>query len=226
VSGLVLLALLGAAGGYYGGDKYTGATRVYETGPAAPLNTIPGEEQLPRKTPEPNTLAALKTKGLTFREQTFTVHPADQDPVRLSVKAPRGWQLTRAPKTPGEVKFLDSLRERGLRVEAIAPALTTSDQMANLIKNLKISQPYENDFKILSQIDGQVTGADGEQRTVSTLIYTYIPGKSLRYVIVRWVATAGGDFADVEMSITGLPQDAAALAEITAEASQTVQQKD
>jgi hypothetical protein len=226
VSGVLLLALAGAAAGYYGGDEYTGSTRVYETGPAAPLNTIPTPEQLPRKIAEPNNVPALKAKDLTFREQTFTVHPADQDPVRLSVKAPRGWQLTRAPKMPGEVKFLDSPRERGLRVEAIAPDLTTSDQMTNLIKQLKVSQPYENDFKIISQTDGQVTGEDGEQRTVSTLIYTYIPGKTLRYVIVRWVATGGDDRAAVEMSITGLPQDAAALDEITAEASQTVQQKD
>jgi len=226
VSSVVLLALAAAAAGYYGGDKYTGSARVYATGPAAPLTTIPTPEQLPRKIPEPNKVPTLKSNDLTFREQTFTVHPADLDPVRLSVKAPRGWQLTRAPKMPGEVKFLDSPRERGLRVEAIAPDLSTSDQLAKLIEQLKVSQPYENDFKIISQSDGQVTGEDGEQRTVSTLIYTYIPGKTLRYVIVRWVATGGDDLAAVEMSITGLPQDAAALGEITAEASQTVQQKD
>ncbi|QNE19461.1 hypothetical protein F1D05_18005 [Kribbella qitaiheensis] len=181
---------------------------------------------LPRKVPEPNDLPAFKSKGLTFREQTFSVHPADMGTVKLSIRAPRGWQLTRSPRTPGEVKFLDSLKERGLRVEAVPPVLTPVDQMTKLIEQLKASQAYENDFQILSQTDGQVQGEDGEQRTVATLIYTFIPIKTVRYVVVRWVATGSDDMATVEMSITGLPQDAAGLAAVTAQASETVQQQD
>ncbi|MEU0091311.1 hypothetical protein [Kribbella sp. NPDC006257] len=225
VSGLVLLALLGGAGGYYGGAKYTGSSPIHEVGTATPLPAGPPPETLPRKVALPNDLPAFKSKGLTFREQSFTVHPKDMDTVRLSIKAPRGWQLTRSAKTPGEVKFLSSA-DQALRVEALEPVLTPADQMAKLIAELKASQPYENDLKFISQINGQVEGDDGQQRTVATLIYTYIPTKFLRYVVVRWVATGGDGIATVEMSITGLPQDAAGLAPVTAKASETVEIND
>jgi hypothetical protein len=135
---------------------------------------------------------------------------------------PRGWQLTRDPKAPREVKFLDPARERGIRVESGLPeSLTTTDSMSQLVTNLEASQPYENDLKIVSQDDDQIV-VDGEPRTVSTLIYTYIPTKTLRYVIVTWVSTGGDDLATVEMSITGLPQDAAALKAILAETTKSV----
>lgn len=110
------------------------------------------------------------------------------------------------------MKFLDSLRERGVRVEAgFAPGETTAQKRDALILGLKSSQPYENDLRIVAQSDDTITGIDGRERIISTIAYTYVPGKTLRYVIVRWVATAGDSQATVEMSITGLPQDADAL---------------
>lgn len=222
-SGVVLLALVGAAGGYYGGAKYTDSTRVYDSGPAAPLTGRSTDPPLPRKTPEPYPLAALKAAELKFHTQGFTIHDDAGVPLRLSIKVPRGWVLTRNDKTPREVRFLDPKKERAVRVESALPPpdLTTTDSMNRLITNLKSSQPYENDLKILSQTTDQLD-ANGGARTVSTLIYTYIPNKTLRYVIVRWVATAGDEIASVEMSITGLPQDATALKSVTLEASQSV----
>jgi hypothetical protein len=71
VSGIVLLAVAGAAAGYYGGEL-TGPATVREAAPAAPLSAAPTPEQLPRKIPEPNALAALKTNDLAFRQQSFT----------------------------------------------------------------------------------------------------------------------------------------------------------
>jgi hypothetical protein len=71
-----------------------------------------------------------------------------------------------------------------------------------------------------------VEGDDGSLRTVSTLVYTYIPDEVVRYVIVRWVATGPDDTATVEMSIAGLPQDVKALNEILDQATRSVKFRD
>jgi hypothetical protein len=223
VSGIVLLALVGAAGGYYGGATYSGASRVNEAAPVAPLTGRSTDPPLPKKTPVPFPLAALKASELDFHTVNFTIHNDSGDPLALSIRVPRGWQLTRDKKTPREVRFLDPKRERAVRVESALPppSLSTADMMTQLVAGLKSSQPYENDLQILSQTSDQLE-ANGETRTVSTLIYTYIPKKNLRYVIVRWVATGGDDQARVEMSITGVPQDAAGLKSVLLQASQSV----
>ena len=227
VGGVVLLGVLGAAGGYAGATLTESSPDPVPYGVAAPLSVTPPAEQLPRKTPEPNNVPALKVAGMTFRTHTFSVHQESEDPVRLSIRMPRGWQLTSSPKTPGEVKFLDPLKERGVRVESgFPPDLTTAESRDKLVGQLKASQPYENDLRILSENDTEVENDDGEPRAVSTLIYTYIPIKTRRYVIVRWIATGGDEQASVEMSVTGLPQDASGLAAVLAEASKTVELKD
>lgn len=221
--GLLLLALaLGAGGGYFAGD-YLDAPEATASGNASPLGDVsPSEPPLPVKTPIPSTVPALET-GLAYTRHTFTVTPTGQPSEQLSIETPRGWWQTRDPKAPGEVKYLDELRERGVRVEAVEPVTqTTADAMAQLIRNLKSSQPAENDLRILSQTSDQVEGDDGNPRAVSTLVYTYIPVKTRRYVVVRWVATDGGDLTTVEMSITGLPQDAAGLDEVLKEATRSV----
>jgi hypothetical protein len=224
VSGVLLLGLLGGTAGYAAGMYETSAL-PQSIGAAAPLGaTTSPAEQLPVKTAEPSNVSAFTTAGLTFRQFTFTVQPDGERPVDLSIRAPRGWQLTKSPKSPAEVKFLDPLKERGVRVESVFPPdLTTAQSRDQLLVDLQKSQPPENDLRILSQTDGQVE-ANGRSRAVSTLIYTYIPNKTRRYVIVRWIATGGDDLATVEMSVTGLPQDATGLASVLGEATRTVKQ--
>jgi len=227
VSGVLLLGVLGGAAGYAAGVYETSAL-PQSFGAAAPLgaSTSP-TEQPPVKAAEPSNVPAFTTDGLTFRQFTFTVHPDGERAVHLSIRAPRGWQLTKSPQSPAEVKFLDPRKERGVRVESrFTPDLTTAQSRDQLLVNLQKSQPPENDLRILSQTDEQVE-ADGRSRAVSTLIYTYIPNKTRRYVIVRWIATGGDDGDDtatVEMSVTGLPQDATGLASVLAEATRTVRQ--
>jgi hypothetical protein len=225
-SGVVLLGLLGATGGYVVGDltrpTTASANNQYPTG-----GDSPPADPLPRNTPEPYPKAPLSAAKLKFHTENFTIRDESAVQVPLSIRMPRGWQLTRDPKAPREVKFLDPEKERAVRVESALPPpkLTTTDSMHQLIANLESSQPYENDLKILSQTDEQVdTGR--HPRTVSTLIYTYVPRKTLRYVIVCWVATGQNDTATVEMSITGLPQDAAALKAVLAETTKSVTLKD
>ncbi|MFF0339631.1 hypothetical protein [Kribbella sp. NPDC004875] len=230
LAGLLLLALaLGVGGGYYTGDRLDTPEPTAE-GTAGPLGEVtpspsetPSESPLPVKTPVPNNLEPLET-GLEYARRTFTVDPKDFSPVQLAVDIPQGWRLTRDPKAPGEVKFLDKLRERGVRVESDQPAsMTPADHRAQLVIDLKKSQAPENDVRILSETDNeQILGDDGQPRTVSTLIYTFIPGETVRYVIVRWIAMNDNPLATVEMSITGLPQDADGLAEVLQHATTSV----
>ncbi|RZT12664.1 hypothetical protein EV649_7029 [Kribbella sp. VKM Ac-2569] len=229
LAGLLLLALaLGAGSGYYAGD-YFDTPQPTASGTAGPLGDIspsptptPTEPSLPVKTPIPSTVEPLEI-GLDYTDHTFTVTPKDAEPVQLSIETPQGWKIApRDPKRPGEVKYLDKLRERGVRVEAVAPAEETpADAMAQLIVDLKKSQAPENDVRVTSQTTDVVTGDDGESRSIATLIYTFIPGETLRYVIVRWIAI-NGELTNVEMSITGLPQDAKALDEVLQRATASV----
>ena len=227
VSGIVLITLLGAAGGYFTGDR-TELPTPTAAGAAVPLGEIsPTEPELSRKTPEPNNLVAIQPGELDFRTQRFTVQQDSQPSVRLAVRVPNGWEKTTNKETPGEVKFLDSLRERGVRVEAgFRPGLTTTQMRDKLIQGLESSQPYENDLKILAKTDDTITGTDGRPRMTSTVAYTFIPGKTVRYVLVRWVATAGDPMATVEMSITGLPQDQKALNLIADQAARSATPED
>jgi hypothetical protein len=229
LAGLLLLALaLGAGSGYYAGD-YFDTPEPTASGTAGPLGEIspsptptPTEPALPVKTPIPSNLEPLQT-GLDYTNHTFTVTPKDAEPVQLSLETPQGWKIApRDPERPGEVKYLDKLRERGVRVEAVAPAAETpADEMAQLIVDLKKSQAPENDVRITSQTTDVITGDDGESRSVATLIYTFIPKETLRYVIVRWIAI-NGELTNIEMSITGLPQDAQALDEVLQRATASV----
>ncbi len=227
VSGIILITLLGAAGGYFTGD-YTELPAPTAAGAAVPLGEVsPTDPELARKTPEPSNLAALQPDELDFRTQKFTVQQDSQPPVRLSVRVPDGWQKTTDKAAPGEVKFLDSLRERGVRVEAgFRPGLTTAQMRDKLIQGLQSSQPYENDLQIVAKTDDTITGTDGRTRETSTVAYTFIPGKTVRYVLVRWVATAGDPMATVEMSITGLPQDVKALNLIADQAAKSATPED
>jgi hypothetical protein len=231
LAGLLLLALaLGVGGGYYAGDRYDNPepSAIGTAGPLGVVSTSPSptptptEPSLPVKTPTPNNLDPLET-GLIYTGHNFTVTPKHEPSVQLSIETPQGWRLApRDPERPGEVKYLEDDQQRGVRVEAIEPVDTTpAAEMADLIVNLKKSQAPENDVQIRSQTTGTVDGDDGEPRQVATLIYTYIPGNTLRYVIVRWVATKG-QLTDIEMSFTGLPQDADGLNEVLDKATTTV----
>ncbi|TDD25399.1 hypothetical protein E1218_15005 [Kribbella turkmenica] len=222
VTGILAITLLGAAAGYYTGDHTEPAPTA--AGEAVPLGGVaPSEPTVPVKTPVPNDLAALET-GLSYERHLFTVRPAGQQPVQISIKTPDRWRLTKDPDAPAEVKFLDPRNERAVRVEAVEPTETTTDSRKKLVVGLRQSQAPENDLRILSQTDEQVEDDEGRLRAVSTLVYTYIPNKTRRYVIVRWVATGEDDRTTVEMSITGLPQDAKGLDEVLHQATRTVRE--
>jgi hypothetical protein len=181
---------------------------------------------LPRKTPVPNDAPALSAAKLDYRTESFTVQTDPNPPVSVRLRVPRGWRFSARDDEPQEVRFVDPTNERALRVESgFSPSLSTTAAMAKLIRDLEASQAHENDLTIRSERTGSVVGTDGETRTISTLVYTFIPNRTLRYVMVRWVAT-DGDNATVEMSATGLPQDAKALTALLEEATRSVRRSD
>ncbi|MFF0265573.1 hypothetical protein [Kribbella sp. NPDC004536] len=229
--GLLLLALaLGVGGGYYAGDYLDGpdpstsgaADPLGEVSPSPTPSQTPTEPPLPVKTPVPSNLDPLQP-GMNYTNRTFTVHPEPDQAVQLSLQIPDGWKLTRDDRYPGEVKFLDKLKQRAVRVQSVDPAQqkTPAEAMAQLVVNLKTSQPPQNNVQIVAQTPETITGDDGVPRSAATLTYTYVPSDVLRYVFVRFIAT-NGQLANISMSVSGIPADAPALTEILKNASSSV----
>lgn len=236
VSGIILLAIIGAGGGYLAGpllDQQEDAT-----GPAAPLlggtagaitqppSTTPAQTPsvpLIRKTPQPNPLDALVSTDLEFKTRNFTVSSEVAGEVKLSIRVPAGWQLTPSKEKSSEVRFVDASGERAVRIEsALTPDKSVQQALQDILTNVQSSQPYQNFVQPLYQGVGQVKGDDGRLRQVATLVYTYIPGATSRYVIVRFVATGEDGPATISMSVTGLPKEKKALEKILAEATASV----
>jgi hypothetical protein len=226
---LVLAVAAGVAGGYFTGDRL-GQPVAVPSGQASPLGQAPAPTSptptgptLPVKTPVPSNVAPLPV-GQEYQERNFTVTPAGQS-VQLSIKVPIRWKLKHTAGNPAEVRYLDDLQERAVRIESDEPpALTPEGARNSLLIRLRQSQPPENNLRVVSRTTGVITGNDGQPRTVATLVYTYIPQQTTRYVIVRWIAMPGSELVSVEMSVTGLPQDAPGLQEVLRVATESVQE--
>ncbi|MEU4392003.1 hypothetical protein [Kribbella sp. NPDC023855] len=236
VIGIALLAIAGGAAGYYGGELAEPGPTPYgvAAGPLAGTKVAPSTPSTPstplsRKTPKPSKVPPLLPGDLEFKTRNFSVESTTGEQVRLSIRTPASWKLIDNPKAPTEVKFVGAQGERAIRVESgFPPDKSVMQSREEIVTGLAESQPYENDVQIKSPDVkvSQVEGDDGRLRTVSTLVYTYIPDEVVRYVIVRWVATGDDDKATVEMSIAGLPQDVKALNEILDQATRSVKFRD
>lgn len=232
VIGITLLAIAGGAAGYYGGELAEPGPTPYgvAAGPLTGTKVTPSPTPtitLSRKKPKPSKVPALVPGELQFKTRNFSVESTTGEQVRLSVRTPANWKLTDSPQVPTEVKFVGAQGERAIRVESgFPPDKSVVQAREEIVKGLAESQPFQNDVQIKAESESQVEGDDGSLRTVSTLVYTYIPDEVVRYVIVRWVATGPDDTATVEMSIAGLPQDVKALNEILEQATRSVKFRD
>lgn len=232
VIGLALLGIAGGAAGYYGGELAEPGPTPYgvAAGPLTGTKVAPSPTPaitLSRKKPKPSKVAPLLPGELEFKTRNFSVESTTGEQVRLSIRTPSTWKLTDNPQVATEVKFVGTQGERAIRVESgFPPDKSVVRSRDEIVKGLAESQPYQNDVQIKSQGESRVEGDDGNLRTVSTLVYTYIPDDVVRYVIVRWVATGPDDTATVEMSIAGLPQDVKALNEILDQATRSVKFRD
>ncbi|HEY3001373.1 MAG TPA: hypothetical protein VGJ44_03395 [Kribbellaceae bacterium] len=236
MSAVVGIAVLSAAGGY-GVGELTRPRTEYSSG-AAPMavvtrtvpTTPPPTSPTPTATrsPVPNDKPALVPGDVRFDSQTFqVVDGTDPDrKSRITVDIPRNWRLTDIGH-PDWGKFNSSYTKRSVRIDsAFEPE--AQDAMMQRQANKLIGLPPDQLVKLTAPVRGTTTADDGGRRTHSTFTYTYLPptDESLLYVIDRWVSTSGDGLADVEIVVTGLPQDKAALELIMDRATKSVIRKD
>lgn len=234
VGAVTATAVLGAVAGFAAGrmTQPAPASSAGSPGPlvagAMPTVAVTPSPAPPGKTPVPDPAEALDPDGLGFRRHTFQVTRPPHRPVTVSLDIPDDWRLGTQRDHPDEVRFTDPTGKRWIRIESgFAVERPPADSMSILVTNLRGSQPAQNAFTILSRRSGSLAGRDGgEIRNVSTLVYTYVPAQTTRYVSVRWIGFGPDGDAAVEMSVTGLPQDAKALNEILERASTSVERKD
>lgn len=222
------VAVVGALGGVAAGrltEPRPGAGRTPEPMAAAPSvpSAPPSTQSLPKKTAVPDDTPGLDRDELTFRSVKFSVTKSPHPPVRVSLQVPEDWKIQRDPAYTDEVRYVDPTGKRWIRIESgFLIERPPVDSMSVLVGNLRSSQPYENDLRLLSQTHGPLTGDDGDSRNIATLAYTYIPNQTVRSVLVRWIGFGAPGNVAVEMSVTGLPQDDPALREVLERASTSV----
>jgi hypothetical protein len=224
-TGLLGAILLGGVGGY-GLGLLTGPAAAASKGVAAPLaatDTTTPPQPVQVKTPEPDNTPPLETSDLTYRTREFTAIAAVTS--KVSVRVPMNWRMTQ-PYPQIEARFTDATTKRWIRVEAgFTVRRPPAESMAARVAELKEGDPALA-LKIISQQSGTATHDDGTPLTYSTLTYSYIPGDTTRYVIVRWVALDKSGLAAVEMTSTGLPQDRPALFSVLQHATESVVRTD
>jgi hypothetical protein len=226
-AGLLGATLLGGAGGY-GVGLLTSPATAASKGVAAPLEarstttpTAPVPVQV--KTPEPDNTPPLIESDLTYQTREFRAVAAVTS--KISVRVPRDWRMTQ-PYPQIEARFTDPTAKRWIRIESgFTVRRHPAESMAARVAELKQVDPAEA-LKIISEQSGTATRDDGTPLTYSTLVYSYVPGDTTRYVIVRWVALDKSGLAAVEMSSTGLPQDRPALLSVLQHATESVVRTD
>jgi hypothetical protein len=225
-TGLLGATLLGGAGGY-GLGLLTSPAVAASSGVAAPLaattspSTTPSPVQV--KTPKPDNMPPLVASDLAYLTHEFTAVAVVTS--KISVAVPRNWRMTQ-PYPKIEARFTDPTSKRWIRVEAgFTVRRAPADSMAARVAQLKQGGPTVG-LRIISQQSGTATHDDGTPLTYSTLTYSYIPGDTTRYVIVRWVALDRSGLTAVEMTSTGLSQDRPALLSVLQRATESVVRTD
>ncbi|MFF1815686.1 hypothetical protein ACFVWG_00180 [Kribbella sp. NPDC058245] len=227
-SGLVAMIAVGGAGGYGVGWLTALDRSVPATGNAMPLGqialsatptTTPTPVPVDPRNPIPDNSKPLRVDELSYESQTFTVKGTLESKITLDV--PDDWSYS-AQYPPNNARFNERTIKRWLRIEGGFP-LTRPPSASMAVKAAQLRKlPKSQHVSIISQV------ADSQ---TATIIYKYVPGPELsanpimRYGIVRWVAADNGDVM-VELAVTGLPQDAAALQDVMDHASESVVRED
>ncbi|MFK4082858.1 hypothetical protein ACI2LF_02040 [Kribbella sp. NPDC020789] len=227
-SALVAMTAVGGAGGY-GVGRLTALDRsVSATGKPLPLGQItvsappsatPTPVPVDPRNPIPDNSKPLRVDDLSYRSQTFTVKGTLTSEVTLDL--PDDWAYI-AQDPPNNARFNEPTGKRWVRVEGGFPRTRppATSMAIRVMKLLKL--PKNQHVSIVSQVN------DGD---TATLVYKYVPGPELsqnpilRYGLIRWVADDSGDVM-VEIAVTGLPQDAAALRDVMDHASESVVRRD
>lgn len=219
-SGLLGLTLLGGAGGYSLGLLTTGEQASAGVA-AAPLTGASAGPTPPTPTTTPKPIVPdnsepLQAKDIKYKIRSFTVRDAVQSAV--SVRVPGDWEISVPPDTEKYIRYNEPTRKRWIRIEAgftvqRSPALSMATRI-DLLQDLPAAQR----LTIRSHsIDPKTQDA--------TLLYSYVPDRTLRYVMVRWVANPAG-LCHFEIAVIGLPQDQPALAVILDHAAKSATRSD
>jgi hypothetical protein len=219
-SGLLAVTLLGGAGGYGLGlvttDQQASAGTAAAPLPGDSSSTSPSTPpSTPTKYIVPDTTKPLQADDIHYKTREFTVSSVVES--KVSMRVPGAWDMT-VQDPPKYVRFNEPARKRWIRIEAgfsitRAPAASMAAKMAEL-KILPAGQMLT--FKS-QHIDPETKNA--------TLVYTYVPEQSVRYVMVRWVANPEG-LCIFEIAVTGLPQDKAALEDVLDHATDSAKRSD
>ena len=226
-AGLVAVIAIGGAGGYGVGLLTTAERSDAATGEAAPLGSLqpstpsptvgstPTPPPLPPKKIVPDNSEPLNADDLHYKTRQFTATSVVRSEVSLRV--PGSWSFTQ-PDPPKIGRYTDPTGKRWLRVEAgFTIRRSPADSMAAKLVDLG-TVPANQMLSIKSQtVDPDTHGA--------TLVYTYVPDNSVRYVVVRWVANGDG-LCTFEIAVTGLPQDQAALEDVLQHAADSAVRDD
>lgn len=217
-SGLLGVTLLGGAGGYGLGLLTTGEQASAGVA-AAPLTGASAGPTTPTTTPKPivpDNSEPLRAKDIKYKIRSFTVRDALQSAV--SVRVPGDWEISVPPDTEKYIRYNEPTRKRWIRIEAgftvqRSPALSMATRI-DLLQDL----PDAQRLTIRSHlVDPKTQDA--------TLVYSYVPDRTLRWVIVRWVANPAG-LCHFEIAVIGLPQDEAALEAILDQAAKSATRSD
>ncbi len=232
VAVVVGVGIVGVAAGAGAGlltqeDPRTGTGPVLPMAAAPTPVTTPSTTPIARKTPVPDDEPALDTTDLGYRTVDFRLTKAPHDPVRIRLRVPQGWKYQRIEDETDQIRYVDPTGKRWIRIESgFLVERPPVESMNELVTTLRTGVAPENDLRIEGRDVKALTGEDGDSRNVATVRYSYIPNQRRLQVIVRWVGYGVPGNVAVELSVTGLPQDEQALAEIMERASETVQRSD
>jgi hypothetical protein len=234
LAAVLAFGVIGVGGGYAAG-VITEPSIPGASGQPAPLAGSAGEGvPTPKQSARTVSTTPDDTRRLdpdiVYRRKTFEVRAAFRSEVSLHVPAD-WWQSE--PRDDRE-QFTDPLRKRWIRIESgFTPLRSPNDSRAAQIARLLDAEPPNPNLKLDdSRPDETREGRDGRPRSISTLVYTYAPKSSTtnayvtRLVLTRWIAFGEGGNTEVELSVTGLPQDAKALEKILDRATDTVTRRD
>jgi hypothetical protein len=178
-------------------------------------NTVAGN---PESRPKPKpTVPALTPSQVKYQHQSWGDPKTE---LGVVVWAPAGWKKVKL--STFEVKFTSPNGLWNLRVDASGsdePIKTVADA------KYKLTSASAKDFKLISRETGSTRATNQSFQGVvfhhRTLTYTYTdPNRGTRLVVDRFVTTDDADHTLFELSTGGRPEDAAALAAITAKATE------
>ncbi|WBQ05944.1 hypothetical protein [Kribbella sp. CA-293567] len=220
-SGLLVVTLLGGAGGY-GAGRLTNSTEAGGAAamPLAPATTTAQTTPTPSPTPTPPKLALddsepLRADEIEYRTRAFTVTSVVAS--HVSLRVPERWEMVQLVP-PKDMRFNEPERKRAVRVQGgFTINRSPAESLSVRIDQLK-ALTVDKAITIKSDVVDPKSGD-------ATLAYTYADRGYLKYAVIRWVANPK-KLCILEIAVTGLPQDRAALLAVLDEASGSATRSD